>query len=246
MENKNNLYDVKIAGSGTISPGEYNNVKVSGSGQILGNIKANMVKTSGSADFQGDITTKEIKCSGSMTCNGNVISTETLKISGSAMFKQDLMGKEIILNGGSTISGNVNFEKMVIRGGCKIGGDCEGEDFYGIGNINIENLLAADKIKIFPEGESYIKEIGGEEIVVKSEHKKRFMFLKISFSSDGFINCDMIEGDKITLENTKCKIVRGENIIIGKGCEIERVEYTGELKIIDKKSTVGEEICMKN
>ena len=246
MENKENLYDVKIAGSGTISPGEYNNVKVSGSGQILGNIKANVVKTSGSADFKGDIITKEIKCAGSVVCDGNVTSTETLKVSGSGMVKQDLKGKEIILNGGCSIRGNVTFEKMIIRGGCKIDGECEGEDFYSIGNIYIENLLAADKITVLPEGESYIKEIGGEEITVKAEYRKKFMFFKFSINSDGFLTCDIIEGDKISLENTKCKIIRGHDITIGKGCEIEKVEYTGELKITDEKSTVGEKVCMKN
>ena len=229
MENKENLNDVKILGSGSISQGEYNNVKVAGSGQILGNI-----------------ITKEIKCSGSMSCNGTVKSSYILKVNGSGIFKEDLTGKEIILNGGSSISGNVSFENMISRGSCEINGNCEGEEFNSFGYIRINELLAADKINIVPEGESYIKEIGGEEITIKSEQKKKFMFLKFSFSSDGFINCDIIEGDKITLENTKCKIVRGENITIGRGCEIGKIEYTGELNITDEKSIVGEKVCMKN
>ena len=58
MENKENLNDVKILGSGSISQGEYNNVKVAGSGQILGNIKANDIKVSGSGDFPKNIITK--------------------------------------------------------------------------------------------------------------------------------------------------------------------------------------------
>lgn len=246
MENKENLNDVKILGSGSISQGEYNNVKVAGSGQILGNIKANDIKVSGSGDFQGNIITKGIKCSGSMSCNGTVKSSDILKVNGSGIFKEDLKGKEIILNGGSSISGNVSFENMISKGSCEINGSCEGEEFNSFGYIRINELLAADKINIVPEGESYIKEIGGEEITIKSEQKKKFMFLKFSFSSDGFISCEIIEGDKITLENTKCKIVRGENITIGRGCEIGKIEYTGELNITDDKSIVGEKVCMKN
>lgn len=243
MEN-NNLQDIKILGAGSISEGEYNNIRISGAGDVLGDVKANSVSGSGSMAFRGDIITGSINASGSFSCHGSVVSKGEIKINGSAEINNNVDGKEIVFNGGSRVGGNVSFEKMVTRGGCEIKGDCEGDDFSSLGGINIDGLLAADKISIVPEGESYIREIGGAEINIKSEKKKKIMFFKITIGSDGELKCDIIEGDKIYLENTHCKVVRGENITIGKGCNIERVEYTGELNITDEKSTVGEKVCM--
>lgn len=245
MEN-NNLHDIKISGSGNISGGEYNNVKISGSGEVCGNIKAEEVRVSGSGGFKGNISSRELRASGSLECDGSVIVDEFIRVNGSGRIKENLTGKEMVFNGNCGIGGNVKFEKMISRGTCEVTGDCEGDDFTGLGYIKVEGLLAADKINIMPEGNSYIKEIGGEEIEIKVEKKKKIMFFKFSFGSDGFLTCDIIEGDKISLENTKCKILRGHDITIGKGCEIEKVEYTGELKITDEKSTVGDKVCMKN
>lgn len=244
MEN-NNLQDMRILGAGSISEGEYNNIKIAGSCDILGNIKANSVSGSGSMFFRGNIEVENIKSSGSFTCQGSVISKGEIKTSGSAEFNNNVEGKEIIINGGSKIDGNITFEKMITRGSCYIKGDCEGEDFSNLGEISVEGLLAADKIFIVPEGNSHIREIGGAEINVKAEKKKKIMFFNITIGSEGKLKCNIIEGDKIHLENTKCKIVRGENITIGKGCNIERIEYTGELNIENEKSTVGEKVCMK-
>lgn len=241
-----NLQDIKISGSGNISGGEYNNVKISGSGQVCGNIKAEEVRVSGSGGFKGNIASRELRVSGSLACDGSVVINKFIRVSGSGKIKENLTGKEVVFNGSCGIGGNVKFKKMVSRGTCEIDGDCEGDDFTSLGYINVNGLLAADKINIMPEGNSYIKEIGGEEIEIKAEKKKKIMFFKISFGSDGLLNCDIIEGDRIILENTKCKIVRGDNITIGKCCEIDKIEYSGELNITDEKSIVGEKICMKN
>lgn len=245
MENNNNLQDIRIAGAGNISAGEYNNVKISGAGEVLGTIKAQDVGVSGTGEFRGDINSKWVRASGTLECAGNIIVEEVFKVSGTGEVKENLKGKEIIVNGTCEVGGNVAFERMVSRGACEIKGDCEGEEFSSLGYIKIDGLLAADKINIVPEGVSYIKEIGGEEITIKAEKKKKIMFFKISISSDGVLNCDTIEGDKIYLENTQCKIIRGGDITVGKGCKIDKVEYTEEINITDKKSTIGEKVCMK-
>ena len=50
-------------------------------------------------------------------------------------------------------------------------------------------------------------------------------------------------GDNIEVENTRAKVVRGKNIIVGKNCTIERIEYSGEFKV-DEKSLVYEKILI--
>ncbi len=41
----------------------------------------------------------------------------------------------------------------------------------------------------------------------------------------GNLTTDVIEGDEIYLEYTTAKAVRGKNVTIGQGCNIELVEY---------------------
>lgn len=53
----------------------------------------------------------------------------------------------------------------------------------------------------------------------------------------------LIEGDNIEIENTRAKVVRGKNIIVGKNCTIERIEYSGEFKV-DEESLVEEKILI--
>ena len=56
MENKS---DMKISGSGSISSGVYNDIKISGSASCKGEIKANNLKVSGSSSFYKDVEVKE-------------------------------------------------------------------------------------------------------------------------------------------------------------------------------------------
>ena len=59
-----------------------------------------------------------------------------------------------------------------------------------------------------------------------------FFFKKVidkMFNSKGELTTELIEGDEIYLENTNAKIVRGNNITIGEGCNIGLIEYRGEI-----------------
>lgn len=239
------LQDIKITGDGQISQGNYRNVKVMGNVTLLGDINAEKIKIMGAISCEGNIKAKEFVTSGGAVCNGKINVTEIIKVSGGAEFKEDISSNEIKIHGGAEFSGSVKFNKMFVSGGCEIKGDCEGEDFFSSGYIEVKELLSADKVTILPSKNSYVKEIGGSEIHVVREKIKKVMFINVRMKSDGYLNSDVIEGDKIFLENTNCKIVRGHDITIGVGCNIEKIEYTGELKVNDK-STVGEKICMKN
>ena len=59
------MNDVKIAGSGTISSGEYNLVSIAGSGKAIGDITCKLLKVAGSARFEGTINSDEVSIAGS-------------------------------------------------------------------------------------------------------------------------------------------------------------------------------------
>ena len=45
------------------------------------------------------------------------------------------------------------------------------------------------------------------------------------------LKAELIEGEEIDLQATRAELVRGRNVVIGPGCEIERVEYSGSLMV---------------
>jgi len=82
--------------------------------------------------------------------------------------------------------------------------------------------------------ESSADEIGGGKITVK---KKRNSLLPLFKGSEGSLRAKVIEGDEVSLENTKADVVRGNKVKIGQGCEIGLVEYRSDL-LEDKNATI--------
>ncbi|MEX2460391.1 MAG: hypothetical protein WD469_03695 [Paenibacillaceae bacterium] len=87
--------------------------------------------------------------------------------------------------------------------------------------------MNAGKLDIKLYQDSQVKEIGGEKIRIRRAsqlHPFNFFFKP---SSQAVLSVSVIEGDDIYLKHTKAKVVRGNRVIIGPGCEIELVEYKG-------------------
>lgn len=254
--------NMRISGTGIIPKGEYNEIKISGSGSIVGDVRANLIKISGSGDSRCNIESNEIIISGSFDAESNMNINQLLKINGSLDCKGNIEAKDIKSNGslecssnilsnnmkvsgGAYIEGNVSFDNLEVRGIIDIEGNCEGREFLGYGGAKVRGLLSADKVTIITYRDSFIKEIGGEDIVIKKKEDKKLSFIFFNPFSKGRVESECIEGDNIFVENTICKVLRGNTIIVGKGCRIGRIEYLGELTI-DENSEVGERICMKN
>ncbi|MFL6561039.1 MAG: cytoplasmic protein, partial [Bacillus sp. (in: firmicutes)] len=78
---------------------------------------------------------------------------------------------------------------------------------------------------------------GGQTITVKAKGSLVGNLLKTFFKPQ--LEVELIEGDKIELENTIAKIVRGKQVRIGPNCQIGLVEYTEDF-LTDKKAVVTE------
>ena len=77
------MNDIRISGSGTVGSGEYNEVKISGSGRICGDVKCERFAVSGSAHSAGVIECSgELSVSGSLKTDGGV-KADSARISGS-------------------------------------------------------------------------------------------------------------------------------------------------------------------
>jgi cytoskeletal protein CcmA (bactofilin family) len=250
--NQEDRPDLKISGSGSAGGGSYNKVKISGSGQVNGHIECNELHTSGASMINGNVRAREIITSGSSKVSGNV-ETELIKTSGSSKIGGDVLANEVKssgstkiegnlktveigVSGNAHIGGNVNAETVKISGTVDIGGDCQSEKFNANGAFRIGGLLNGDDIEIQVYGSCRAREIGGEKIRVRQNPRDIFgidRILKAIFMNKGELSVDTIEGDDIQLEVTRAKVVRGNNITIGEGCDIETVEYTGTLNIVE-------------
>lgn len=220
-ENRN---DMRIVGAGTISGGVYGNVTVAGAGTVRGDVDALAFKVGGAADVIGNVKATSIGVSGTATFDGNVDGGD-IRISGTSDVRGYAKGDALSVSGTVTIDGPVTAQRVEIRGTAKIGGDVEAEVFDAKGVFSIGGLLNAGTITIRLYGGADARDIGGEAIEVREG--KPWAFLP--FLGERNLTADTIEGDTVYLENTRAKVVRGANVTIGAGCQIDLVEYTGTL-----------------
>ncbi|WP_456277357.1 polymer-forming cytoskeletal protein [Bacillus sp. AK128] len=250
---------IKINGSGTSGGGKFEDVKINGSGKVLGDIEcqllkidgsgriegavqADTVKFNGAATIEGDLNTSTLKINGSASLEGNVMSNEII-VNGSGRFKKDIQVVDYEVNGSCDVKGRITGGQVKVNGMLKVEDSCEVEYFKSYGGIRIEGLLSADLIEIMLGHYSLAKEIGGEKIVVKQYGSSGIIKQIINFFKQrtDILESDLIEGDDVNLEVTKAKLVRGKNVVIGEKCEIARVEYTDSITI-HPQAKVGESL----
>ncbi|MEK4873373.1 polymer-forming cytoskeletal protein [Bacillus sp. FSL W8-0102] len=224
--------DLVIAGFGNSSGGNYNLVKISGNGELQGDLDCIELNIQGNAKILGNVKSEATYVSGTAKMNGTLHS-ETMKIHGSASIDGNVECKEVRFHGSGKVKGNITAEELHIHGGATIAGGCSSEVFETNGSFRVGGLLNAGKIQIQLLGHCQAKEIGGENIEVKKQ--KRIFFKKWFFNA--VLNAESIEGDEIYLENTKAKVVRGNRVLLGPGCDIEFVEYKNHFQC-DKRSKV--------
>lgn len=218
---KKRIGDLIINGQSNAAGGNYNAVIINGEGRI-----------------EGDLDCINLKINGKCSMNGNV-KADSVNVNGEASIKGDLEAGKAKIHGTADIDGNLSVDKAETYGIISVDGDCNAEIFKIAGTFAIEGLLNAGELELTLYGSSRAREIGGEKIKVKRKGKYDFLGLKIMIIGRGKgLTVETIEGDDIYLEDTKSKVVRGNNIELGPGCEIELVEYKNSLKR-DEKADIG-------
>ena len=215
---------LKIYGSGSSSGGIYSKIRVMGEGRISGDTECFIAKTFGSSVFDQDIQADEFTVYGTSIVRGKLLAKQ-IKIYGDADFN-DSDAEELNVWGNLDIFGTHTGEKVNTKGNLTIKGNCEVDQFLSKGMFTVLGLLSADVIDIgLKFGISKVQEMGGERINVRKD------ISLFSHKRNPLLVADTIEGDDIFLENTKAKIVRGNHVHIGQGCEIDSVEYFQTYKV---------------
>ena len=237
---------MKIAGSGTISAGDYNEeISVCGSGKISGNICCPEFKCSGAVKSIGDIVCEgEAKISGTMRTEGN-FKAGSLKISGSCAADKSVAVKDgIVLSGNLKVGENLKCAEISVGGGLTVGADIEAENIKIEGTVQCGGLMNAEKIEIRLEhSENKISSMGGSEISVypgKTSFVNKVPLLsKIVGCKVGVLEVEeSIEGDSVSITSVRCPSVVGRVVKIGADCEIDVVKYSEEVTV-DPEAKVG-------
>jgi cytoskeletal protein CcmA (bactofilin family) len=233
---------LKISGSGSAAGGIFDDVNINGEGTISGDIECNDYKINGTSRIVGNVKAKEIKVNGHSEIEGSVQSV-LVSISGQTDVGGDVAVKKLKLQGKMEIGGSLTGDQLDLSGLIQIQGNCEAELFNLKGSCKIGGMLNAGTIDVYLYGPCHIREIGGEAINVKMSGVVHGLHKLIQSFFPGMekrLNAETIEADDVYLEYTTAKVVRGNRIHIGRGCEIERVEYKEHFQQ-DKNSTVIEQ-----
>lgn len=218
-----NVTDIKINGHGSSTGGKYNSVTINGSGSIGADLECVTMRVNGQCNVDGSVK------------------ADSVKINGNSSIKGNLEAEKVNVKGMVDIGGNLSVEEAKTQGNISIDGDCNAEIFSVDGMFAVEGFLNAGELELNLYGPSRAREIGGEKITVKKSGKFGFGSLKsiiMPFGHTKELTVDTIEGDDIHIENTQAKVVRGNNIELGPGCEVELVEYKDSFKQ-DEKANVG-------
>jgi hypothetical protein len=131
----------------------------------------------------------------------------------------------------------------------------ECNEFYNLGVLDLEGI-SAEIVYILPTCGTRVNQIMGCNIVIDKEFIMKDNYMKLPRSIDmklinkapiqevGRIKVDSIEGDNITIDYVEAKFIRGDNVIIGKNCIIDKVEYRDEIEISD--SAIVKEVIQLN
>ena len=222
--------DIKIVGDNTSAGGLFNHVSVVGNGIFNSSVDCAYIKTTGDCTINGDLKTASGVVAGSIAIKGS-LSAGIFKVAGNMTVDDNTSIKNLITHGNVTINGNISSEKIDANGYFTVEGNCNSDVFKSNSIVlKLNGLLNADDIDIYIYGNNFVKEIGGEKIMIKRGSESIFKRLKLIKSMiydvcKGNLTTDVIEGDEIYLEYTTAKAVRGKNVTIGRGCNIELVEY---------------------
>lgn len=218
--------DVRISGAGTIATGTYRTVSVSGSATLTGDIECTDFKVSGGAQGDGALKAESVTIHGALGYRGDA-EVERLRVTGTASFGA-LKAAEVTTSG-TLAAASLSATTVKVQGLLNVSGDCEAERFVCQGVFAIEGLLNAGAIDITLGGKCSAGEIGGEAVSVRTGVGALKLFMSTLVPAwELRLTADSIEGDDVRLERTTARAVRGNTVVIGPGCEIELVEYTGE------------------
>lgn len=226
--NDNKKADLVIGGYGNAAGGEYGAVKINGFGKITGDVKCDDMRMNGAGEVAG-VECNTLHINGSGDVAGPLKATE-VKVNGTGTFAGSANCASLTVTGQASFRAGLDAQLVNVTGQLKVKGDCNVERFVSSGIFDIDGLLNADHTEVYLGwSKSRAREIGGSDITVKPGPRGMGV-LRSLFGGSPALEAGTIEGNEISLELTRASVVRGNNVVVGDGCDIGLVEYKGTLR----------------
>lgn len=222
--------ELRFSGAGSTAGGTYSKVSVSGAGHITSDLECESLSISGSFVCEGSVKAGNIRVDGSAEVQGDV-SAQSAVINGASHMRGSFDVQKLKVAGAAEIDKRLSGGQVNVQGALTVGGDCEVELFKASGAFEIGGLLSADTIDVKMYGRSKADEIGGESVSFR--YMKRpivDLAVALGMTKATSFEARIVEGDHVFLERAKVGTVRGRDVEIGDGCDVDLVEYTGEFK----------------
>ena len=220
-------------------------LSVDGSFSVKGTLHTERFDIDGAASVQSDLYAQKISVDGSLSVQGTT-ETDILEVDGTVKLAA-LRAKQFNCDGSAHITELSCAEKIHIDGTMQTDGNLEAETLYVDGCLSAKKQISADKIEIC--GSVQADEIVGDHIRIEFDPRPR-MIRQIRDYVNSIVNnllnreqsardccANLIEATTVELTGVTAGVVSGENVVIGEGCRIDRVDYTGSC-FIDPSSTV--------
>lgn len=238
--------DTKISGSGHLSDVVSETLRISGSGHVSGYVDVGQMKVSGSGKFQGDISVSDtLESSGSLKAEKK-ITAGNIDASGSIR-AESIVAKNIDSSGSLRVEKSIEAEEMDVSGSCTAENitvgrlessgslhviELRGKDVEISGSFEADNV-ECDNFDMSMDSFSHrnsIKKLAAKNVRIKNRR----------WRSRSSIEIDEITCENANLEAVKAKLVKGDEVLVGDGCEIDYVEAkviktSGDAIIKDKK-----------
>ena len=181
------------------------NMRIAGQGKIPPG-EYEKISLAGSTRLFGAVKCNSLRASGSLK-GEDVVCAEEFKTSGRALFSGKIQAKDVRV-AGSLTAGTVEAQNVKITGALR----CEGE-------LNAELIeLGADRLMT-------LGSIRGKSILIKRKRLSPFLNRRVVLTS-------FLEGENLSLSFVACPRVTGKTVVIGKGCQIDLVQYSDTIQIL--------------
>lgn len=197
MENRNNMM---ITGSGKIGAGTYNEVKIAGSGKILGDIECRLLRVTGSAKSEGNIEAENFSVAGSFKADKDV-RCKKINITGSFKSDQNIIYAEEIV-----VAGTLKNDKEINADVINVTGMIQGREIVG---DRISMNMKRPILSLFP--------------VATPSNKADT--IECTTLEAGYLKCQTISAQNIVLVRySKVDVINCEgNLTIDSTCEVKTI-----------------------
>lgn len=215
--------DVKIAGEGALPGGTYGNVTINAAGSINGDVDCLEYRVNGAGVLNGRLVSQSTVINGSGTINGSVQAV-SMTVNGDASVRDGAGIARLEVKGNISVGGGLALRTADIKGRIRIGGDCDGDGFTGEASFEVGGAMRVKSIDVRLYGRSRARSIEAERLIVGRGGSWADF---VNLFAEQELGVDTVKADVADLSYVVASVVRGNDIRLGEGCRIGRVEYSG-------------------